>query len=114
MRALVLLLLASCARDDMSMSAPALTNADAGPIRSIQLPHDEPELPPGRGRDAFVAGCVTCHSPRYVTNQPVFSRTTWTEEVNKMGKTFGAPIPADRVPEIVDYLVMFHGKEDAK
>lgn len=91
----------------------AVVLADGGAHR-IVLPHDEPTLPPGRGRDAFVAGCVTCHSPRYVTNQPLFSRSVWTDEVNKMVNTYGAPIPADKVAETVDYLVAFHGKEDAK
>ena len=84
------------------------------PVHVLVMPHDEPDLPPGRGRDAFVQSCVVCHSPRYVTNQPRFSREVWTEEVQKMVKVFGAPVPAERVPEIVDYLVAFHGEEEAR
>ncbi len=88
--------------------------APQGPVHAITLPHDEPELPPGRGREAFVAGCILCHSPRYVTNQPAFTREVWTEEVKKMTAVFGAPVPPEQAAEVVDYLVAFHGTEEAR
>jgi len=91
-------------------SAP-IAEADTG-VRSITMPHDEPELPPGVGREAFVASCVVCHSPRYITNQPPFSRKMWTEETDKMIKTYGAHVTDEQAKQIVDYLVQINGKAD--
>jgi mono/diheme cytochrome c family protein len=62
------------------------------PGHTIVMPHDEPVFPPGPGHDEFVSACVVCHSPRYVTMQPRFSRTTWLSEVNKMKDVYGAHI----------------------
>src|SRR5216683_3479293 len=50
------------------------------PVHTIVMPHDEPVFPPGPGRDEFVTACVVCPSPRYITMQPRFSRTTWLSE----------------------------------
>lgn len=94
------------------VAAPTL---DFGPsLHEISPPHDEPFLPEGPGRQAFVSNCVICHSPRYVTNQSVYPRSIWLSEVKKMGSLYGAPIPPDQIRAITDYLVFFHGKEDAK
>jgi len=84
------------------------------PVHEIIPPHDEPFLPDGPGREAFVTNCVICHSPRYVTNQTFFQRSIWLSEVKKMAALYGAPIPPDQVRAITDYLVFFHGKEDPK
>ena len=111
------LLLAACDRpghDEPPLPPPPAVPADGGGVHAITMPHDEPALPPGRGRDAFIASCVICHSPRYVTNQPRFTREVWTEEVHKMMGLFNAPVPPDRVGDIVDYLVTFHGTEEAR
>ena len=83
-------------------------------LHQITSPHDEPFLPDGPGRAAFVGNCVTCHSPRYVTNQPLFPRKTWAAEVKKMAELYGAPIPPEDMKAITEYLVSFHGKEDEK
>src|SRR5713101_7720602 len=96
-----------------------ITNATMGsmldskpdsPIHTIVMPHDEPVFPPGPGRDEFVTACVVCHSPRYITMQPRFSRTTWLGEVNKMKDTYGAHISDEQVLRITDYLVSINGK----
>lgn len=81
------------------------------PVHSITVPHDEPYLPDGPGRSEFLAQCVICHSPRYVTNQPAFPRKTWAAEVAKMRDEYGAPIPDEAVQPIIDYLMFFNGKE---
>jgi|SRR4029077_11345237 hypothetical protein len=81
-----------------------------GPIHSIVMPHDEPVFPPGLGRDEFVTACVVCHSPRYITMQPRFSRTTWLSEVKKMKDVYGAHVSEEQVPRITDYLVLINGK----
>ena len=79
-------------------------------VHTIVMPHDEPVFPPGPGRDEFVTACVVCHSPRYITMQPRFSRTTWLSEVNKMKDVYGAHISDEQVLRITDYLVSINGK----
>ena len=71
----------------------------------IVLIHDEPVLPPGPGREEFATSCVVCHSPRYITMQPRFSRSVWKAEVRKMVSSYGAPIGEPTQTQIVDYLV---------
>jgi mono/diheme cytochrome c family protein len=83
------------------------------PVHTIVLPHYEPVFPPGPGRDEFVTACVVCHSPRYITMQPRFSRTTWLSEVNKMKDVYGAHISDEQVQKITDYLVSINGKPDS-
>jgi hypothetical protein len=46
--------------------------------------------------------------------QPGFSKEAWTASVDKMRKTFGAPITNEQVPVIVDYLVAVRGSKAAK
>jgi mono/diheme cytochrome c family protein len=83
------------------------------PVHTIVMPHDEPVFPPGPGHDEFVTACVVCHSPRYITMQPRFSRTTWLGEVNKMKDVYGAHISDEQVLRITDYLISINGKPDA-
>jgi len=80
------------------------------PVHTIVMPHDEPEFPPGPGRDEFVTACVVCHSPRYITMQPRFSRTTWLSEVDKMKNVYGAHISDEQAQRITDYLFSINGK----
>jgi mono/diheme cytochrome c family protein len=95
--------------------APAKTesmpesNVD-NPVHRVVMPHDEPVFPPGPGRDQFVTACVVCHSPRYITMQPRFSRSTWLSEVKKMKDTYGAHISDEEALKITDYLVSINGK----
>src|SRR5437588_1232457 len=80
------------------------------PVHAIVMPHDEPAFPPGPGRDEFVAACVVCHSPRYITMQPRFSRNTWLGEVNKMKDVYGALITDEQAPRGTEYLVTINRK----
>jgi hypothetical protein len=82
---------------------------ESSPVRSISLPHAEPYAPPGPGRDAFVAACIVCHSPRYITSQPPFSRAVWKGIVQKMIDSYGAHITTTQAAEIVDYLAATNG-----
>jgi mono/diheme cytochrome c family protein len=79
------------------------------PVHTIVMPHDEPVFPPSPGRDAFVTACVVCHSPRYITMQPPFSRAVWMGEVNKMKDVYGAHISDAQVLEITDYVFSING-----
>ena len=81
----------------------------SSPVHSISLPHDEAFAPPGPGRDAFVTACVVCHSPRYITSQPPFSRAVWKGIVQKMIDAYGAHITSTQAAEIVDYLAATNG-----
>ena len=98
---------------NMEDVAPPRVTAPGSPpvtdVHSISLPHDEAFAPPGPGRDAFVTACIVCHSPRYITSQPPFSRTVWKGIVQKMIDTYGAHITTTQAAEIVGYLAYTNG-----
>ena len=81
--------------------------------KTITLPQFEPALPDGPGRELVLSNCVICHSTRFIGMQPRFPRAVWQAEVDKMRKTFGAPIQDDVAAKIVDYLVATRGTEPA-
>jgi|HubBroStandDraft_2_1064218.scaffolds.fasta_scaffold643057_2 cytochrome c5 len=99
-------LLALVLRSAAAGGAP-LVDASAGPSteRSWSLPRDEPELPAGPGREAFYSVCPTCHSTRYVTDQPLFGRDAWAAEIDKMKKTYGAEVRAEDTEKILEYVL---------
>jgi mono/diheme cytochrome c family protein len=84
---------------------------ERGAVRAIRLPEAKFELPPGKGRETVVGQCAVCHTLAYIPLQPPLSREQWTTSVTKMQKTFSAPIPDDKIAEIVDYLVAVNGKK---
>ena len=97
-----------------TMSTSLQPKADGAEYQRIVLPHDEPELPSGPGRTEFVTNCIICHSPRYVSMQPSFSRKVWKEEVQKMVDAFKAPISEHDQAQIVNYIVAVFGVEDER
>jgi mono/diheme cytochrome c family protein len=94
---------------DLRMESMIDSKTD-NPVHTIVMPHDEPEFPPGPGRDEFVTACVVCHSPRYITMQPRFPRAAWLSEVKKMQDTYGAHISDEQALQISDYLFSINGK----
>lgn len=78
-------------------------------VPAITLPNFEPDMPPGEGREIFLAVCVTCHSPRLVVHQPSFSRDKWAASVQKMIDVYGAVISDEHKAKAVDYLVSIRG-----
>lgn len=94
----------SNATNDSSTGTQA-TNA----VRHLTLPHFEPNMPIAPGRDEFMRACVSCHSARYVTMQPPFSRRQWQATVRKMIDTYGAPADEFQVGKITDYLCAIDG-----
>jgi hypothetical protein len=84
-----------------------------GTVQVIKLPEIKTELPPGPNRELVAGQCVVCHTLNYILIQPRFSKQTWTAEVTKMQKNYSAPIPTDKIPEIVDYLVAVRGQTTA-
>jgi mono/diheme cytochrome c family protein len=89
--------------------APA-EQADNKEAHSITLPAMQPDLPPGPNRDTVAGTCAVCHTTRYITMQPAFTRSAWTAEVDKMRKTFGAPLTDAQAAQVVEYLVAVRGK----
>ena len=102
----------NAASPQQEMAIPVSRLTEVMPVKEIDLDYHTPDLPPGPYQDVFATQCVICHSPRYVLNQPAFPRKTWTAEVHKMVKSYGAPIDSQQETEIVNYLVAWHGKED--
>lgn len=72
---------------------------------------DAIQLKPGTGADVVEANCAACHSLDYIQmNSPFLDEKGWTNEVNKMVKTFGAPIEEADQQQIIAYLVANYGK----
>jgi cytochrome c5 len=76
---------------------------------SVTLPDSSAMFPAGPGADVTNANCLACHSVGMVMNQPVLSRPAWEAEVNKMRNVFKAPVEANDVAAITDYLVSIKG-----
>lgn len=79
-----------------------------------QYPIYYPDLAPGDGKDDVENNCELCHSPRYITMQPVLPAQAWSDEVNKMRKTYGASIPDDTAQRIIQYLGTHYTPETRK
>jgi mono/diheme cytochrome c family protein len=86
----------------------------ANTVRTVTLPHFEPELPMAPGREVYLTVCVSCHSPRYVLMQPPFTQSQWEQTVDKMAKTYGAQMDPAQRNAIVQYLVTTHGPDSAR
>ena len=83
-----------------------------GDLHSITLPQvPQPDLPEGPGKGAFMISCTICHTLRYVTMQPPFSRQAWLAEVDKMRKTYGALMTDEQAAQCVDYVVTIRGAQ---
>jgi cytochrome c5 len=90
-------------------SKPA--NSAATQIQNIVLPRYPAEIANGPNVEVYSKDCLTCHSGRYVSMQPCFSKTVWQNEVKKMIDAYGAPIPEADQTLIVEYLVAVKGVE---
>lgn len=91
------------------MVASDLFGQQSGNVRSISLPNVDVRLAEGQGRDVVERNCIMCHSLDYIPMQPKFTKAQWTATVNKMIKTFGAPVPEDDVEKIIGYLTARYG-----
>ena len=66
-------------------------------------------LADGPGREATVASCAICHSLDYLPmNAPVMGRAAWDKSIHKMVDKFGAPISAENIQVILDYLALHY------
>jgi hypothetical protein len=98
-----------------ALTQPGMRRAQADDAKySIgSYPLYSPELPAGEGMD-LVTQCLACHSTRYILMQPPLSRQQWSDEVNKMVKTYGAEIPEADLPIIINYLAAHFSPETRK
>lgn len=90
---------------------PALvvvTTAVAAPLK-IELPPETPHFKKSPRAELVMSQCLMCHSAEYITTQPPLSPAAWKASVEKMQKKYGAPIPADQVDALVDYIVKNYG-----
>ena len=79
-------------------------------IIRIEMPYDDPPIPPGPHREEFRIACTVCHSPRLVFTQPILTQKQWNAVVHKMVAVYGAPLSAEDEKQIVSYLQTVHGK----
>jgi cytochrome c5 len=71
---------------------------------SVDLPNSDRMFPDGPGADTVDNNCLACHSAGMVLNQPAMSKAQWHAEVEKMRAAYRAPVDANDVAAIVDYL----------
>lgn len=100
-------------------SEPAAKEAVKGSVPkwvkvSVDLPASQVSFPPGNGSVIANAQCLICHSAGMVLRQPPLTQDEWTGEINKMRNSFGAPIPADQVQALAQYLRSINGRQSQK
>jgi hypothetical protein len=91
----------------MPLVAGAAIISELKPVK-VDLPESD-RMFPGPGADAINNNCLACHSAGMVLNQPELSRQVWTAEVDKMISIYKAPVAAEDVGPIVDYLASRKG-----
>jgi hypothetical protein len=80
---------------------PCIAQADESKIK----------LKEGPNRELVEAQCGICHSNDIIQiNSPFLDQKGWDAEVHKMIKVMGAPLPAEDVPKVVEYLTKYYGK----
>lgn len=99
--------------DSLLQTVSPPTSSD-GNYSVSSFPSVAPKLAEGEGQAETENFCATCHSTRYITMQPPLPAATWEVEVNKMTKTFGAPIPEASAKKIISYLEMHYTRETRK
>lgn len=77
-----------------------------------KLPAETAQLKKADGIELLTGNCLLCHSVDYIATQPALTRAQWTAGVEKMRAKFGAVIPTNKVPAIVNYLTANYGREN--
>jgi cytochrome c5 len=113
-----------CALTSLAIAATSLAgqsqpsenpqHAATSEVERITLPDYSGQIPKGPNMQVYEKDCLICHSARYVTTQPGFSRSTWEKEVKKMVDAYGATVSDDDQRKIVEYLVAVRGAPDTK
>lgn len=69
-------------------------------------------LPPGKNRELVSGRCIICHSLEIVAQQRQ-DRAGWDTILDRM-ISYGAPVPPEDKPPILDYLATYLGPEPAR
>lgn len=80
-------------------------------VQHIALPQYPVEIMQGPNLEVYQKACLICHTGRYVSMQPRFSKAVWQSEVKKMVDAYGAPISDADQALIVEYLAAVKGVE---
>jgi len=99
--------------NSLKQTVPPQLSQD-GNFSVAPFPSLAPELAEGEGEVQTQSFCAACHSTRYITMQPPLPAAAWDAEVNKMIKTFGAPIPDATAKRIISYLQQHYTPENRK
>jgi cytochrome c5 len=95
------------AADAAAQSTPPPSTVSVGGVTlrsvNVDFPNRDRQFE-GPGADVVNNNCLTCHSAGMVLTQPRLPRAVWQAEVEKMRNTYKAPVDAQDVPAIVDYL----------
>src|ERR1043166_2553621 len=89
-------------------SAAAVCLCDAAPVK-IDLPMETHVFVQDKGAEIANGQCLICHSVEYVSTQPKKDRAFWAASVKKMQDKYGAPIPAEQVEPLLDYITKNYG-----
>src|SRR5260370_29847954 len=77
---------------------------------SLNFPASVVAFPAAKGAEIANANCLICHSAGMVLRQPPFTEGEGRSEINKIKGSFGAPIPADHIDELAQYLASVNGR----
>jgi cytochrome c5 len=80
-------------------------------VQRIVLPQYPGQIMQGPNVQVYERDCLMCHTARYVSMQPRFSKTVWQSEVKKMVDAYGASISEADQALIVEYLFAVKGPE---
>lgn len=78
---------------------------------AAQEPEPSKTLTPGKGSDLTMAKCAICHDAEHITRARL-SRGEWEFNIKNMIER-GAPITADEIPLILDYLAAYYNRDSA-
>lgn len=79
-----------------------------------KLPPETSRFKPDAGAELAIGNCLLCHSADYVDMQPPLDREAWKAIVEKMRAKYGAPLPAEMVDPVVEYLTRNYGKNSPR
>ncbi|HHH19028.1 MAG TPA: sulfite:cytochrome C oxidoreductase subunit B [Campylobacterales bacterium] len=75
----------------------------------VEVPYIDFPIKMGEDFALVQAHCLMCHSFGYIINQGKQSREHWNHVINKMIKSFKAPIPEENAKKIEDFLTEHYG-----
>ncbi len=101
-------------QEQAAIAAPVAPKAEhtfavKGSVHEMSITPEVTNFPEGEGKNEFMSYCSMCHSLRYISMQPDFSKKIWEEEVHKMVAKYNAPIDSVTCNKIVSYLLAVKG-----